>query len=50
MAAIGEGTSTPELTPLDSKFTAITGDASVCGIMSEKEGDTHLTDTKEEQG
>ena len=49
VAATGGGPSTPELTAIDGKIAAIIGEASVCGIVSEKEGDTDATETTEEQ-
>ena len=50
MSATGGGKSTPELTPLDTQIAAILREASVCGIVSEKEGDTDLAETTDEPG
>ncbi|GAA6077152.1 myb-related transcription factor, partner of profilin-like, partial [Tachysurus ichikawai] len=49
VAATGGGPSTADLTSVDSKIVAIIGEVSVCGIVSEKEGDTDVTETTEEQ-
>ncbi|KAJ8253097.1 hypothetical protein GJAV_G00209080 [Gymnothorax javanicus] len=46
LAGGGKGTSEP--TPLDTKIASILGTASVCGIVSEKEGDRDLAETTEE--
>lgn len=50
VAATGGGPSTPEPTSLESKIAAIIGEVSVCGIVSEKGGDTDVTETTEKQG
>ena len=47
VTATGGELSTPDLTPIDTKVTSIIGNASVSGIVSEREGDT---DNTEEQG
>ncbi|XP_018951036.1 myb-related transcription factor, partner of profilin-like [Cyprinus carpio] len=49
VAATGGGPCTADLTSVDSKIAAIIGEVSVCGIVSEKEGDTDVTETTEEQ-
>ncbi|CAM4568533.1 unnamed protein product [Leuciscus chuanchicus] len=49
VAATGGSPSTADLTSVDSKIAAIIGEVSVCGIVSEKEGDTDVTETTEEQ-
>ncbi|GAA6091139.1 myb-related transcription factor, partner of profilin-like [Tachysurus ichikawai] len=49
MAATGGGPSTADLTSVDCKIAAIIGEVRVCGIVSEKEGDTDVTETTEEQ-
>ncbi|XP_061598952.1 uncharacterized protein LOC133461605 [Cololabis saira] len=48
VSATGGGQCTPEPTPLDTKIASILGTASVCGVVSEREGDTDLAETKEE--
>ncbi len=50
VAATGGGPRAPELTLLESKIATIIGDAGLCGIVPEKEGDTDVTETAEEQG
>ncbi|XP_074478191.1 nuclear apoptosis-inducing factor 1-like [Sebastes fasciatus] len=39
---------TPKLTPLETRMASILGEASVWGIVSEKEGDTDMTETTDE--
>ncbi|XP_049913336.1 t-SNARE domain-containing protein 1-like [Epinephelus moara] len=48
VSATGGGQGTPEPTPLDTKIASILGTASVCDIVSEREGDTDLAETTEE--
>lgn len=42
--------STADLKSVDSKIAAIIGEVIVCGSVSEKDGDTEVTETTEEQG
>lgn len=46
VAATGGGPSTADLKSVDSKIAAIIGEVSMCGIVSEKEGDTDVTETR----
>ncbi|GAA6085112.1 myb-related transcription factor, partner of profilin-like [Tachysurus ichikawai] len=49
VAATGGGPSPADLISVISKIAAIIGEVSVCGIVSEKEGNTDVTETTEEQ-
>ncbi|XP_034564486.1 nuclear apoptosis-inducing factor 1-like [Notolabrus celidotus] len=48
VTATGGGTGTPELTPLEDRMASILGVASVCGIVSEREGDTDMAQATDE--
>ncbi|KAK5614347.1 hypothetical protein CRENBAI_003182 [Crenichthys baileyi] len=50
MSATGGGKGEPELTPFEKKMASILGETCLCGIVSEKEGDTDLAETTDELG
>ena len=46
-----ENKGTPKLSPLETRTASILGETSVCGIVSETEGDTDVADeTTDEPG
>ncbi|XP_059367785.1 nuclear apoptosis-inducing factor 1-like isoform X2 [Carassius carassius] len=47
VCATGRGKGAPDLSPMETRMASILGQTSVCGIVSEREGDTDVLDTGE---
>ncbi|KAA0713068.1 hypothetical protein E1301_Tti008621 [Triplophysa tibetana] len=47
VCATGGGKGDPDLSPMETRMASIIGQTSVCGIVSEREGDTDVLDTGE---
>lgn len=47
VSATGGGQGAPKLSPLETRMASIIGETSVCGIVSEREGDTDMVVTGE---
>ena len=50
VTATGGGQRTPELSPVELRMASILGETSLSGIVSEKEGETDMTEKSDNKG